>query len=71
MFLNSVALQKNIEDMVSEKRMTYIEAVISFCSENDLDFEDITKILSPNLKDKIKLCAQEEGFMKQEARLPI
>lgn len=71
MFLNETSLQLQIEEKVSKLRMSYIEAMISFCDENDLDYKDITKLLSPNLKDKIKLCAQEEGFMRVESRLPV
>ena len=71
MFLNQTSLQQQIEDLVIKNKLSYIDAMIHFCELNDLDFEDITKILTPNLKDKIKLCAMEEGFMKQEAMLPV
>lgn len=71
MFLNEVSLQKQIEELVQESGMTYIEAIIEFCTENSLDFEDIVSVVSVNLKEKIRVDAMNEGLMPKQAMLPL
>lgn len=70
MFLTDTTFQKIIEELVSSKRMSYLDAVVHYCKENELDPEDVTKLISSNLKDKIKIDAMEDGFMRRESRLP-
>ncbi len=69
-FLTETTFQIAIEDLVREG-YSYIEAIIEFCDENDMEFEEAKKLMTTNLKDKVKLCAMQEGFMKQESSLPI
>jgi hypothetical protein len=71
MFLNERSLEDKVEEIVLTKRLSHIDALISFCSTNELEFEDIAKLITPNLKDKIKMNAEEDGLMKRSARLPI
>ena len=71
MFLDEVSFQLQIESLVSTKRISYIDAVLHFCEMNSLDPEDIAKLVSSNLKGKLKLSAIEDGLMKAEAQLPI
>lgn len=71
MFLDEVNFQKQIEELVSTKRISYIDAIIHFCEINSLDPEDIAKLVSSNLKGKIKLAAIDDGLMKAEVQLPI
>ncbi len=69
-FLNDTTFQLKIEELVREGH-TYLEAIIEFCDENDLEFEDVKKLMTTNLKDKVKLDAMREGYMRQESMLPI
>lgn len=69
-FLNETTFQLKIEELVNEG-YNYIEAIIEFCEENDLEFEDVKKVMSTNLKGKVKLAAMQEGLMKQESMLPV
>jgi uncharacterized protein YdhG (YjbR/CyaY superfamily) len=69
-FLTDTTFQLQIEELVKEG-YTYLEAIIQFCEENDLEFEDVKKLMTTNLKDKVKLDAMREGYMKQESMLPI
>jgi hypothetical protein len=71
MFLTPTTFQEKIEDEVWMKDCTYIEAIMTFCKDNETDFEDIAKLITSNLKDKIRLDAMNEGLMKREAQLPI
>ncbi len=70
MFLNETTFQLQIEALVA-KGHTYIEAIVEFCEEHDLEFEEAKKLMTANLKGKLKLCAMEEGYIKRESTLPI
>ena len=65
------SFQEAIEGKVKFKRLTYMESVIEFCKENDIDLEDIGSLVSSNLRDKIRQDAMNNGFMKKTAVLPI
>ena len=65
---------ENIETLVLEnKEMNYIEAIVHFCDENNIDVESVPKLISKPLKEKIKCDAQQLNFMKKtsRAKLPI
>jgi uncharacterized protein YdhG (YjbR/CyaY superfamily) len=70
-FLNEVTLQKQIEELVIDSRLTYMEAMIRFCSDNSLDFEDIANIVSVNLKEKIRVDAMNDGYLPKQTMLPL
>ena len=53
--------------------MNYIDAIIHFCDQNAIDVENVPKLISKPLKEKIKYEAQELNFLKRSSRakLPI
>ena len=65
---------ENIESLVLEKKeMNYIDDIVHFCDQNNIDVESVPKLISNPLKEKIKCDAQELNFMKKtsRAKLPI
>ncbi len=65
---------ENIEALVlNNADMNYIDAIVHFCDQNNLDVESVPKLISKPLKEKIKCDAQELNFMKKttRAKLPI
>ena len=65
---------ENIESLVLEnKDMNYIDAIVHFCDQNNIDVESVPKLISKPLKENIKCDAQELNFMKKtsRAKLPI
>ena len=65
---------ENIESLVLENRdMNYIDAIVHFCEQNNIDVESVPKLISKPLKEKIKYDAQELNFMKRttRAKLPV
>tara|TARA_B100000029_G_scaffold236683_1_gene233729 strand:+ start:62 stop:322 length:261 start_codon:yes stop_codon:yes gene_type:complete len=65
---------ENIESLVLEnKDMNYIDAIVFFCDQNNIDVESVPKLISKPLKEKIKYDAQQLNFMKKtsRAKLPI
>ena len=53
--------------------MNYIDAIVHFCDQNNIDVESVPKLISKPLKEKIKCDAQQLNFMKKtsRAKLPI
>ena len=65
---------ENIESLVLEnKDMNYIDAIVHFCDQNNIDVESVPKLISKPLKEKIKCDAQQLNFMKKtsRAKLPL
>ena len=62
-----------VEEMVWMDNISYIEATLQACNNFMIDPEDIhkLKLINPVLKDRLKMDAIEEGFLKREAQLPI
>jgi hypothetical protein len=69
-FMTQTSFQMAIENLVSDGR-TYLEAIVEYSEDNDIDFDDVGKLMTTNLKDKLKLVAMEEGYIRQESTLPI
>ena len=74
-FMNSAKFSMEVEKIVKESdgQLNYIEAVLTFCEENEIEFESVSKLLSKTLKEKLKYDAQRLCFMKKssKAKLPI
>ena len=53
--------------------MKYIDAIVHFCEENNVDIESVPKLLSKPLKEKLKYEAMELNLLKRtsHAKLPI
>tara|TARA_B100001250_G_scaffold284493_1_gene246589 strand:+ start:48 stop:317 length:270 start_codon:yes stop_codon:yes gene_type:complete len=65
---------QEIENLVlHNQNMNYIDAIVHFCDNNNIDVESVPKLISKPLKEKIKYEAQELNFLKRSsrARLPL
>ena len=63
-----------IESLVlNNADMNYIDAIVHFCDQNNIDVESVPKLIPKPLKEKIKYDAQELNFMKKtsRAKLPV
>ena len=70
-FLNKNRFSKLVENAVHEKKLSYIEAIIDICTENDLEIEDAGKYISNIIKDKIEAEARSLNFLPRQNTLPI
>ena len=72
MILTKKKFTRAVEELVIVKRLTYIDAIIYFCSENHLEPDAVKGLITPPLKEKIKAEAVGLRFLKEShARLPI
>ena len=61
----------NIENLVKEKNITHMEAVLDYCRRNNLEPDTVGSLISKSLKDKIEANARELNFLPRQAQLPI
>ncbi len=63
---------QEIENLVKcNSEMNYIDAIIFFCEENNIDIESVPKLISKPLKEKIKYEAMELNFLKKTSRAKL
>jgi len=59
---------QEVEKLVMEERVSYIDAIITFCEVNKIDLESVPKLISKPLKEKIKFEAMELNFLKKTSK---
>ena len=69
--INKQKFSEIIEDVVKEKQISYIDAITWWCEKNEFDPEDAAKLVNAQIKEKIKVEAQDLNFLEKQARLPI
>ena len=63
---------QEIEKLVQTNvEMNYIDAIIHFCEQNNIDVESVPKLISKPLKEKIKYEATELNFLKKTSRAKL
>lgn len=60
-----------IEEMVSKSKLSYMEAIINYCNELEIDVESVGSLINQKLKEKIQYEAEQANLMKPRGRLPI
>ena len=72
-FLTPQKFAMEIEKIVAEYELNYIDAIIHYCESNNLEVESITKLISKPLKERLKWDATRLNFMKRtsRAKLPL
>lgn len=73
MLMNSKKFGLKIEEIVKEKRLSYLEAVIWFCEQNEIDPGTISAMVNKSLKEKLQIEAEKKKLIKgsTSATLPI
>ena len=69
-FLNPQILQETIQKKVKDGA-TYVDAVLDFCDEVDMEYEELAKLLSDNLRQKLRDEYVDSGYLRVESSLPI
>ena len=72
-FISRDKFAEDIESLVLKTQLNYIDAIIQYCSDNEIELETVKKLVSKPLKDKIKAEATELNFLKKTSRgkLPL
>ena len=72
-FISKDKFAEDIEALVLRTKMNYIDAVIEYCTQNEIEVENVSKLLNKPLKEKIKAVATDLNFLKRTSRgkLPV
>jgi hypothetical protein len=60
-----------IEGRVAAQEISYMEAIIQYCEEVDIDIESISKLINQSLKDKVQIEAEDGNYFKKRGKLPL
>ena len=71
--MNSKEFSLKIESIVKEKRCSYMDAVILYCDELEIDPGTVSNLITKSLKEKIKLEATNKRMLKYPkcGQLPV
>ena len=61
--MNSKKFALIIEGIVKDKRMSYMDAVLEYCKENDIDTASVGPLINKALKEKIKEEAEKLNIL--------
>ena len=72
--MNSKEFSLIIEGVVKDKRpITYMDAIIWYCEQNQIEVEAVGRLISKALKEKIQVEASKANLIKveQTGKLPV
>jgi len=70
-FLSKKKFTKMIETVVKNKGLSYMDAVLYLCEENNMEIEDIKKFISLNIKERLEAEAMNLHFLPKGNTLPL
>lgn len=72
-FLTPSKFALEIEKIVVDENLNYIDAICYYCEVNNIEVESVTKLISKPLKERLKHDAISLNFMKKtsKAKLPL
>jgi len=70
--MNSKDFSLKIEQIVQDKKgISYMDAILKYCDENDIDPSTVAPMLTKALKDKITIEAQNLNYIPKTGQLPV
>ena len=71
-FFCQARFAQEIEKLVRDNvEMNYIDAIVHFCEQNNIELDSVPKLISKPLKEKIKYEAMELNFLKRTSRAKL
>ena len=72
-FLTPTKFSMEIEKIVAEEKINYIDAICQYCKMNDIEMQSVSKLVTKPLKERLKYDAIQLNFMKKtsRAKLPL
>ena len=61
-----------IENLVKEKKISYIDAILEYCKTHEIDPSNTKSMINKTLKEKVAYEAQNLNMLKEKvAKLPL
>tara|TARA_B100000029_G_scaffold222858_1_gene220719 strand:- start:665 stop:874 length:210 start_codon:yes stop_codon:yes gene_type:complete len=68
----SIDVNTTIEEIVRDKKISYMEAIIMYAENVDGEIEMVAKLLNRSIKDKLEAEANDLNMMKKPiTKLPL
>ena len=68
----SIDVNTTIEEIVRDKKISYMEAIIMYADDVDGEIEMVAKLLNRSIKDKLEAEANDLNMMKKPVtKLPL
>jgi len=61
----------NIEKLVQEKKLTYLESIVFFCEKHDLPIEHVPQLLNSSIRGHLYNEGMDLHLLKKINQLPI
>jgi len=69
-FLTKKRFSKMIENTVRNNKLSYMDAVVYLCEDNNIELEDVKKFLSTTIKERIEVEAMNLNYLPKGNTLP-
>ena len=60
-----------IDEQVSTFKITYMDAVINYCNEKEIDIDSNGSLINQKLREKIQMEAEQANMIKPRGHLPV
>jgi len=71
MFKTANEFSLHIEQRAADTNIPCMDAVLAYCEENQLEPEDVSKLISQSLKDKIEMEFRELNYLPKQGTLDV
>lgn len=71
MFKSSNEFSLHIEQMVKDRKLNHMDAVLEYCKENYIEPDDVSSLINKSLRDKIEMNFRELNYLPKQAQLDI
>ena len=69
--MSSKKFSYEIEEYVKKTGISYLDAVMEYCSENKIEPETVATLISKPLKEKLEADAMKLNLIPKVSQLPI
>ena len=69
--MSSKKFSYEIEEFVKKTGVSYLDAVMEYCTENKIEPETVASLFSKPLKEKIEVDAMKLNLLPKVSQLPL
>jgi len=69
--LSQAKFSSDIETFVKTGGINYIEAIVQYCDQNNIELESVPKLLSKPLKERLRCEAMELNYLRRSSKAKL
>lgn len=58
-------------DMVDSTGINYMDAIMKVAADNNINEERLPSLITPSLKEKLRVIAEDMNMLKRSRKLPV